>query len=159
MPADAGSTPGPVPRRPAATELLGVGEIARRSGLAVSALHYYESVGLLSPERTTGNQRRYPRSVLRRIAFIRMANRVGIPLADVAAALAALPDGRTPTKRDWERLSGQWRAELDERIHRLQQLRDEFTDCIGCGCLSLNACWMLNPGDRLGQQGPGPRRL
>ncbi|WP_298322428.1 redox-sensitive transcriptional activator SoxR [Haloactinopolyspora sp.] len=138
---------------------LTVGEMSRRSGVAVSALHFYERQGLISARRTSGNQRRYPRIMLRRVALIRIAQRVGIPLADIAAALNSLPDGRTPTQEDWERLSREWRDELDERIKRLQQLRDDFTDCIGCGCLSLSRCSLANKRDVLGEHGPGPRRL
>ena len=138
---------------------LTVGQVAERAGVAVSALHFYEARGLIGSRRTTGNQRRYSRDVLRRIAFIRVAQRVGIPLATIAEALAALPEGRTPTAEDWARLSAGWRAELDERISRLTQLRDEFTDCIGCGCLSLQRCRLANPGDAYGARGPGPGRL
>ncbi|MGH3697730.1 MAG: redox-sensitive transcriptional activator SoxR [Pseudonocardiaceae bacterium] len=138
---------------------LTVGELSSRSGVAVSALHFYERQGLISSRRTSGNQRRYKREVLRRVALIRIAQRVGIPLADVAAVLALLPDGRTPTRRDWQRISQSWKAELEARIHHLQQLRDDFTDCVGCGCLSIDRCQLANPADRLGQQGAGPRRL
>ena len=138
---------------------LTVGQLAERSGVAVSALHFYERQELISSRRTSGNQRRYRRDVLRRVALIRIAQRVGIPLADVRAALAELPEGRTPNRADWERLSQRWHDELDERIKRLQQLRDEFTDCIGCGCLSLDRCRMANPFDRLSGHGSGPRRL
>jgi len=138
---------------------LTVGEVARRSGVAVSALHFYEREGLIASRRTSGNQRRFRRDVLRRIAFIRIAQRVGVPLAQVREALEQLPDARTPTRADWERLSESWRAELDERIHRLQQLRDDFSGCIGCGCLSISHCGLVNPHDALGNQGPGPRRL
>lgn len=138
---------------------LSVGQLADRSGVAVSALHFYERQGLIASRRTSGNQRRYRRAVLRRVAFIRIAQRVGIPLADIRAALAELPDGRTPNRRDWERLSRRWRAELDERIHRLQQLRDDFSDCVGCGCLSIDRCALANRHDELGRQGPGPQRL
>ncbi|MQA16834.1 MAG: redox-sensitive transcriptional activator SoxR [Pseudonocardiaceae bacterium] len=138
---------------------LSVGQLAERSGVAVSALHFYERQGLITSRRTSGNQRRYKRDTLRRVALVRVAQRVGIPLADVGAALAELPDGRTPTRRDWQRLSRRWRAELDERIHHLQQLRDDFTDCIGCGCLSIDRCRLANPYDELGAKGAGPRRL
>ncbi|WP_277051271.1 redox-sensitive transcriptional activator SoxR [Ruania albidiflava] len=138
---------------------LTVGEVAARSGVSVSALHFYERSGLIAARRTSGNQRRYRRDVLRRVALIRVAQRVGIPLADIRSALAGLPDGRTPTRRDWQQLSERWRAELDERIHRLQQLRDSFTDCIGCGCLSIDRCALANPRDALAAHGPGPRRL
>ncbi len=138
---------------------LTVGQVAERAGVAVSALHFYEARGLIRSRRTTGNQRRYGRDVLRRIAFIRVAQRVGIPLATIGGALAALPEERTPTAADWARLSAGWRAELDERIARLTQLRDEFTDCVGCGCLSLQRCRLANPGDAYGARGPGPGRL
>lgn len=138
---------------------LTVGELASRSGVAISALHFYERQGLITSRRTSGNQRRYPRDTLRRVAFVRIAQRVGIPLADVGAVLALLPDNRTPTRRDWERLSQSWRTDLEERIHRLQQLRDDFSDCIGCGCLSIDRCPLANPYDALARQGPGPRRL
>lgn len=138
---------------------LTVGQLAARSGVAVSALHFYERQGLISSRRTSGNQRRYRRHMLRRVALIRVAQRVGIPLADIKAALAELPDGRTPNRQDWQRLSRRWKTELDERIHRLQQLRDEFTGCIGCGCLSIDMCSLANPYDDLAAHGPGPRRL
>lgn len=138
---------------------LSVGEVAARSGVNVSALHFYERNGLIQARRTSGNQRRYRRDVLRRVALIRIAQRVGIPLADVRAALAELPEARTPTRGDWAQLSERWRDELDERIHRLQQLRDDFTECIGCGCLSIDRCGLANPEDALASHGPGPRRL
>jgi MerR family redox-sensitive transcriptional activator SoxR len=146
-------------RRPHPGQELSVGEVAERSGVAISALHFYEREGLITSRRTAGNQRRFRREVLRRLALIRIAQRVGIPLADIRAALDGLPGGRTPTRADWEALSERWRAELDERIHRLQQLRDDFTGCIGCGCLSISHCGLVNPHDALGDQGPGPRRL
>ena len=138
---------------------LSVGEVAKRSGVAVSTLHFYEAKGLIFSLRTEGNQRRYPRGILRRVAVIKVAQRTGIPLASIQAALAELPDGRAPTADDWARLSGAWRAELDERIRRLTQLRDQMDDCIGCGCLSLKTCPLRNPQDTLGAQGPGPRLL
>lgn len=140
-------------------DLLSVGEVARRSGVAVSALHYYEAQGLLSSERSLGNQRRYPRQVLRRIAFIRAAQVLGISLAEIAQALQQLPQQRTPTKADWTRLSRHWRASLDQRIADLQALRDQLQSCIGCGCLSLKACRLYNANDQLAAQGPGARRL
>lgn len=147
-------------RRPAwNSKELTVGQVAARSGAAVSALHFYERRGLITSRRTSGNQRRYSRDVLRRVALIRVAQRVGISLADVAAVLDLLPDGRTPTREDWQHISASWRAELDERIRRLQQLRDDFTDCIGCGCLSIDRCSLANPHDTLGTRGPGPQRL
>ncbi|MQY02178.1 hypothetical protein ACRB68_02070 [Actinomadura sp. RB68] len=138
---------------------LTVGQLAERSGVAVSALHFYEAKGLISSRRTAGNQRRFSRDTLRRVAFIKVSQRVGIPLADIRAALATLPDGRTPTVDDWARLSQTWRGELDARIAQLERLRDDLTDCIGCGCLSMSRCALANPYDRLGDDGPGPRRL
>jgi len=138
---------------------LTVGQLSARAGVAVSALHFYEAKGLIRSRRTSGNQRRYARDTLRRIAFIRIAQRVGIPLATIGAALASLPEERTPTAADWAALSEGWRAELDERIARLEQLRDDFSDCIGCGCLSLDRCRLANPGDHYGATGPGPGRL
>jgi MerR family redox-sensitive transcriptional activator SoxR len=150
---------GPVPRLPLEHQELTVGQLAERSGVAVSALHFYESKGLISSRRTAGNQRRYTRDALRRVAFIRLSQRVGIPLSDIGEALSLLPEGRTPTRADWARLSAGWRTELDERILQLQRLRDDLTDCIGCGCLSLQRCRLSNPGDVLGDEGPGARRL
>lgn len=138
---------------------LGVGDVARRSGVSVSALHFYERKQLIRSQRSAGNQRRYTRDVLRRIAFIRVAQRVGISLAEIAAALATLPEGSVPDRGDWARLSAAWRAGLDERIAQLEKLRDTLDDCIGCGCLSIDRCRLRNPGDRLGEQGAGPRRL
>ena len=138
---------------------LTVGQVAARAGVAVSALHFWEARGLIRSRRTSGNQRRYTRDTLRRIAFIRVAQRVGIPLATIRQALGSLPEQRTPTVADWERLSEAWRSELDGRIARLVQLRDDFTDCIGCGCLSLDRCRLANPMDSYGEEGPGPRRL
>ncbi|MEV4256842.1 redox-sensitive transcriptional activator SoxR [Spirillospora sp. NPDC049652] len=138
---------------------LTVGQLAERSGVAVSALHFYESKGLISSRRTAGNQRRFTRDTLRRVAFIKVAQRVGIPLDRVREALATLPEERTPTTEDWARLSETWRSELDDRIAQLEKLRDDLTDCIGCGCLSIKTCALANPYDRLGDEGPGPRRL
>ncbi len=137
---------------------LTVGEVAERSGVAVSALHFYERKGLIHSRRSAGNQRRYHRDVLRRVAVIKVAQRIGIPLAEVAEALASLPEARSPNARDWSRLSARWRQELDERIQRLTQLRDQLSDCIGCGCLSMTACRLRNPGDELSEHGPGARR-
>ncbi|WP_445183928.1 redox-sensitive transcriptional activator SoxR [Pseudonocardia sp. Cha107L01] len=138
---------------------LTVGQLSERSGVAVSALHFYERQHLIASRRTSGNQRRYRRDALRRVALIRVAQRVGIPLAEVRAALAELPDNRTPNRADWARLSQRWHDELQERIRNLEQLRDDFTNCIGCGCLSLDKCRMTNPQDSLAEHGPGPRRL
>jgi MerR family redox-sensitive transcriptional activator SoxR len=140
-------------------EVLTVGEVAARSGLAVSAIHFYEKQGLIKSTRTGGNQRRYPRAVLRRVAVIKVAQRLGIPLAAIRDALAALPRGRTPTAGDWRRLSSVWRASLNERIETLTHLRDNLSGCIGCGCLSLGSCPLRNPGDKLGDEGCGPRLL
>lgn len=138
---------------------LSVGEVASRSGVAVSALHFYESRGLIGSHRTAGNQRRYGRDVLRRIAVLRVAQDVGIPLAEIAAALAALPDGRTPNREDWRVLSEGWAIELDRRIAQMKKLRDGLADCIGCGCMSIDRCPLRNAEDRLARQGPGARRL
>ncbi|WP_017593175.1 redox-sensitive transcriptional activator SoxR [Nocardiopsis potens] len=138
---------------------LTVGQVAERSGVAVSALHFYERQGLIHSRRTAGNQRRYTRDTLRRLAFIRVSQRVGIPLARIRTALESLPDERTPTTQDWARLSSTWHTELNARIEQLQRLRDDLTDCIGCGCLSLERCALSNPHDELAAQGPGPRRL
>lgn len=137
---------------------LSVGDVAQRSGLNVSALHFYEKKGLIASVRTAGNQRRYPRDVLRRLAVIRVGQRAGVPLQTIRAALATLPASRTPTKRDWARLSAAWRDALDARIADLLKLRDQLDDCIGCGCLSLRSCRLRNPGDALGGAGEGPRR-
>ena len=139
--------------------LLSVGDVARRSGVAVSALHFYESKGLLQSERSAGNQRRYRRDVLRRVAFIRAAQTLGISLDEIADALRQLPLQRTPTKADWTRLSSHWRASLDQRIADLQALRDQLQGCIGCGCLSLRACALYNPADELSRNGAGAQRL
>ncbi len=138
---------------------LTVGEVAARSGLAVSAIHFYESKGLIKSWRNKGNQRRYLREVLRRVAVIKVAQRVGIPLASIREALMTLPEGRTPTAKDWSKLSVKWKAELNNRINKLMRLRDQLEDCIGCGCLSLKDCPLRNPRDELSEQGPGPRLL
>ena len=138
---------------------LTIGELADRSGVSTSALRFYEERGLIESRRTTGNQRRYAKATLRRVAFIRTAQRVGLTLEEVADALATLPQGRTPTKADWARLSRSWRPRLDEQIRRIELLRDRLDGCIGCGCLSLRTCSLVNPGDYLADQGPGPVRL
>jgi MerR family transcriptional regulator, redox-sensitive transcriptional activator SoxR len=148
----------PQPQEHVAKELT-VGEVAKRSGVAVSAIHFYESRGLIKAWRTSGNQRRYPREILRRVAVIKAAQRVGIPLAAIQEALASLPEKRTPTAEDWGALSARWRSALDERINRLIKLRDELTSCIGCGCLSLDSCPLYNPGDQLSKKGPGSQLL
>jgi MerR family redox-sensitive transcriptional activator SoxR len=140
-------------------ELLTIGELSARSGLAPSALRFYESEGLLPARRSAGGQRRYPRSALRRLAFVRSAQRVGLTLDEVRQALASLPDQRTPSVADWRRLSGTWQRRLDERIAELEQLRDSLTSCIGCGCLSLRRCALYNPGDGAAALGSGARYL
>jgi len=139
-----------------AQPMLSVGEVAQRSGLTVSALHFYEAKGLIHSTRSEGNQRRYPRAVLRRLAVIRVAQRMGLPLALISDALSRLPEGRAPTVADWRRLSATWRRDLDERIETLTRLRDQLDGCIGCGCLSLKACPLRNPEDAMAVQGPGP---
>lgn len=138
---------------------LTVGQVADRSGVAISALHFYERKGLIRSTRTASNQRRYSRDTLRRVAFIRASQHVGISLTAIREALDQLPSERTPTPDDWARLSAAWRTELDARIAQLQALRDDLSDCIGCGCLSLRACHLTNPRDVLGREGSGPRRL
>jgi MerR family redox-sensitive transcriptional activator SoxR len=143
---------------PIARELT-VGEVARRSGVAVSAIHFYESKGLIGSWRSQGNQRRYPRAVLRWIAIIKVAQRAGMPLASIREALKSLPKGVAPTAEDWGKMSAGWRSELDQRIRTLTALRDQLDGCIGCGCLSIKTCPLRNPGDQLAEQGPGPRLL
>lgn len=139
--------------------LLSVGEVAARSGVPISTLHFYEAKGLFQSRRSEGNQRRYHRSVLRLIAIIRVAQRAGVPLAMIKERFDALPSERIPTAGDWKAMSSGWRTELDARIHRLTQLRDQLDDCIGCGCLSIVTCPLRNPGDELSERGPGPRLL
>ncbi len=139
--------------------LLSIGEIAERTGVAPSALRFYESERLLASTRSAGGQRRYARSALRRVAFIRVAQRVGLTLEEIRDALATLPSSRTPTKADWARLSATWRPRLDEQIAVLERLRDELSSCIGCGCLSLRECALYNPSDQAAAYGPGPRYL
>lgn len=141
------------------TQELTPGELAARAGVAISALHFYEREGLIVSRRTSGNQRRYTRDTLRRVAFIRMSQRLGIPLARVRQALSTLPADRVPSSRDWARLSAGWRQDLDDRILHLQRLRDNLADCIGCGCLSLKSCTLSNPDDMLSEKGPGAVRL
>ena len=139
--------------------LLTVGEVAARAGVAVSALHFYEQKKLIASERSEGNQRRYRRGVLRRVAVIKAAQRVGIPLDEIKAALDTLPAERSPTAEDWAGLSARWRDDLDRRISELEALRDHLDGCIGCGCLSVASCPLRNPYDRLGREGPGARLL
>jgi MerR family redox-sensitive transcriptional activator SoxR len=136
---------------------LAIGAVAERTGVATSALRYYESQGLITSTRSEGGQRRYSRDVIRRVSFIRIAQEVGLTLDEIREALDALPDGRAPTEKDWHRLSTSWRPRLDEQIAVLERLRDRLDACIGCGCLSLKVCRIVNPGDVAGADGPGPR--
>ena len=138
---------------------LTIGELSERSGVSQSALRFYERQGLIAARRTGGNQRRFPSVTLRRVALVQAGKAAGIPLERIRQALDALPEGKQPTKRDWERLSNAWRAELDERIATLQSIRDRLTTCIGCGCLSLKTCGLLNPGDEAASVGGGAHYL
>jgi MerR family redox-sensitive transcriptional activator SoxR len=138
---------------------LTIGEVATRAGVAPSAIRFYEAQGLLAPRRTSGNQRRYDRAVLRRIAVIQAGRAAGIPLERIRTALDSLPAGRTPTRRDWDRFSRRWRDDLEDRIATLQALRDRLTTCIGCGCLSIDRCELLNPDDEARDVGPGAHYL
>jgi MerR family redox-sensitive transcriptional activator SoxR len=137
--------------------LLTIGEVSRRSGVAASALRFYEERGLITSERAGSGHRRYPRAVLRRIAFIVFVQKIGLSLGEAGAELAKLPENRVPERADWARLSGSWTKRIDERIAELERLRAGLTGCIGCGCLSLQQCQLANPGDRAGRLGPGPR--
>jgi MerR family transcriptional regulator, redox-sensitive transcriptional activator SoxR len=137
--------------------VLTIGEVARRSGVASSALRFYEERGLIASVRAGSGHRRYPRSVLRRVAFIVFAQRVGLTLEEIGAELAKLPADRSPTRQDWARLSGAWTKRVDQMIAQLQRLRDGLTQCIGCGCLSIDKCRWANPADQAGRRGPGPR--
>jgi MerR family redox-sensitive transcriptional activator SoxR len=137
--------------------LLSIGEVARRSGVAASALRFYEERGLIASERAGSGHRRYPRPVLRRIAFIVFAQRIGLTLDEIGAELAKLPPERVPTRRDWSRLTRTWASRIDQRIAELERLKLGLTECIGCGCLSLDRCKLANPGDRAARLGPGPR--
>jgi MerR family transcriptional regulator, redox-sensitive transcriptional activator SoxR len=137
--------------------LLTIGEVSRRSGVAASALRYYDELGLIRSGRAGSGHRRYPRYVLRRIAFIVFAQRVGLTLEEIGAELARLPENRVPTRSDWAQLSEGWTARIDERIAELERLKAGMTECIGCGCLSLDRCRLANPGDRAAAEGPGPR--
>ena len=143
----------------ALTDHLTVGELAQRAGVATSTLRFYESKSLIGAQRTEGNQRRFPRATLRRVAVIRAAQTIGLSLDEIQQALATLPDERTPTARDWTRLSRSWRGQLDDRIAELEQLRDSLASCIGCGCLSLTGCALFNSGDRIAERGAGARFL
>ncbi|WP_330476123.1 redox-sensitive transcriptional activator SoxR [Terrabacter sp. C0L_2] len=135
---------------------LTIGQVAERTGAATSALRYWEDLGLIDSVRTSGNQRRYERVTIRRVSFIRAAQRIGLSLDEIGAALATLPEGRTPTAGDWARLSRAWRSRLDDQIRRIERLRDQLDSCIGCGCLSLRTCALNNPSDVLSERGPGP---
>jgi MerR family transcriptional regulator, redox-sensitive transcriptional activator SoxR len=139
------------------SDLLTIGEVARRSGVAASALRFYDERGLIASERAGSGHRRYRRPVLRRIAFIVFARRIGLSLDEIAAELAKLPGDRVPGRRDWSRLSSTWSSRIDNRIAELERLKAGLTECIGCGCLSLDRCRLVNPGDRAGTRGPGPR--
>jgi MerR family transcriptional regulator, redox-sensitive transcriptional activator SoxR len=139
------------------SELLTIGDVSRRSGVAASALRFYEQRGLITSERAGSGHRRYPRPVLRRIAFIVFAQRIGLSLDEIGTELAKLPPDRAPSRRDWSRLSATWTSRIDERIGELERLKAGLTECIGCGCLSLDRCRLANPGDRAAARGPGPR--
>ncbi len=136
---------------------LTIGAVSERTGVATSALRFYEAQGLIHATRSDGGQRRYERETLRRVSFIRIAQQVGLSLEEISGALASLPDNRTPTARDWERLSSSWRPRIDAQIALLERLRDRLAGCIGCGCLSLKVCQLANPGDSAAELGPGPR--
>jgi MerR family redox-sensitive transcriptional activator SoxR len=140
-------------------EPLSIGALSDRTGVSTSALRFYEAEGLIHATRSPGGQRRYPRDVLRRVSFIRVAQEVGLTLAEIREALASLPDNRTPTQQDWHRLSTSWRPRIDEQIGMLERLRDRLDGCIGCGCLSLRICQLVNPDDEASDRGPGPRYI
>ncbi|HEY9557443.1 MAG TPA: redox-sensitive transcriptional activator SoxR [Acidimicrobiales bacterium] len=139
--------------------MLTIGAVAERTGVAHSALRYYEAEGLIHAHRTEGGQRRYPREIIRRVSFIRVAQQVGLRLDEIRAALESLPENRTPTQQDWHELSTAWRPRIDAQIRLLERLRDQLDSCIGCGCLTLSVCKLVNPGDWLASHGPGPRGL
>ncbi|GAA1537115.1 redox-sensitive transcriptional activator SoxR [Nocardioides humi] len=145
--------------KPTPTDLLAIGEVARRTGVAVSALHFYERLGLISATRTAGGQRRYARHVIRRVSVIQVAKRMGIPLAEVAEVFADLPQDRMPSKVDWRRISERWHGRLEARRKEIERMEHELIECIGCGCVSLRSCRVLNPDDELGSNGTGPRLL
>ena len=138
---------------------IAIGALSERTGVAHSALRFYEAEGLIHATRSPGGQRRYPRDVIRRVSFIRITQQVGLSLDEIRDALSSLPENRTPTKHDWERLSASWRPRLDDQIAMLERLRDRLTGCIGCGCLSLRLCQLVNPGDQAADRGPGPRYI
>ncbi len=143
----------------ALAQTITITELSQRSGVPASALRFYESLGLIESERTSGNHRRYPRAILRRVSVIRVAQALGLSLQEISAALAALPEGRTPTPEDWEAMAAAWGQDLDARIAQLQKLRDDLAGCIGCGCLSLDRCQLFNREDRAAALGAGPRYL
>ena len=136
---------------------LTIGALSERTGVATSALRFYEAEGLIHSTRSSGGQRRYHRDVIRRVSFIRVAQQLGLRLDEIHAAMASLPENRTPTQKDWARMSTSWRPRIDAQIHMLERLRDKLDGCIGCGCLSLGVCRLLNPGDEVAERGPGPR--
>ncbi|MEM7667273.1 MAG: redox-sensitive transcriptional activator SoxR [Pseudomonadota bacterium] len=148
-----------MPRSLSKNDLIPIGEMARRTGLSVSAIRFYEERGLIEPVRTSGNQRRFLRSDIRRLSFILIAQQLGLSLGEIEAEMARLPHGRTPTARDWEAISRSIRSALDEKIAQLTRTRDRLDGCIGCGCLSLKKCAIYNPEDRLSAEGPGPRQI
>lgn len=147
------------PSNPLPTDLLSVGEVSRRTGVAVSALHFYEREGLIASVRTPGGQRRYARHTIRRVSVIQVAKRMGIPLAEVAEVFSVLPVDRMPGKADWRRISERWRGRLEARRREIERMEHELVECIGCGCVSLRSCRVLNPCDELGGEGAGPRLL
>jgi len=142
-----------------ASDLLAIGEVATRTGISISAIRFYESKGLVSPSRNNGGQRRFPRSDIRRLSFILIAQQLGLSISEIQAALATLPDGRTPTEKDWSRMSKSIKAELDQKITALERMRDTLDGCIGCGCLSLKRCALYNADDKVSVKGAGPRIL
>lgn len=142
-----------------ASDVIAIGELAARTGLTVSAIRFYETKGLVTPSRNDGGQRRFRRSDIRRLSFVLIAQQLGLPLADIVKVLKALPEGRTPTQKDWENISAAIRQELDDRIAGLTRMRDRLDGCIGCGCLSLKKCELYNPGDTIAKHGPGPRYI
>lgn len=148
-----------MPENHTSDELLTIGEMSRRTGVAVSALRYYEELGLIASVRTRGNQRRFARHMLRRVSLVTVGKNLGIPLADVQGAFASVPLDRTPSHQDWQRASRAWKKTLEERRRGIERLEHELTGCIGCGCLSMKACALLNPDDALAETGAGPRRL
>jgi MerR family redox-sensitive transcriptional activator SoxR len=145
--------------RPLAAHHLTIGEVSARTGVAASALRFYESEGLVQAERDASGQRRYAREVIRRVSFIRVAQRIGLTLGEIRDVMATLPGGGTPDRHDWERLAASWGPRLDEQIALIVRLKDRLTGCIGCGCLSMESCPLVNPGDQLAAEGPGPRKL